>query len=150
MKSCINPTEKPVFARGLCGTCYYQVRKAEDPELLVKMAERSRSFYAANPGSRTKGYVKTTPKKYKPKDPLARKKRKYGITTEQLNKLFADARGCCGVCNKFVDILCVDHCHSTKIVRGLLCHACNKAIGLFEDNEEVLLRAAAYLKQSRS
>jgi hypothetical protein len=40
----------------------------------------------------------------------------------------------------------VDHCHSTKIVRGILCHACNTGIGVFKDNEKLLQRAIEYLR----
>jgi len=41
--------------------------------------------------------------------------------------------------------LAVDHCHETKHIRGLLCHRCNTAIGLFRHNQDIIARAAAYL-----
>ena len=40
----------------------------------------------------------------------------------------------------------VDHCHETGKIRGLLCHNCNRALGLFKDNVEFLERAILYLK----
>jgi len=40
----------------------------------------------------------------------------------------------------------IDHCHSTKKVRGLLCNKCNQAIGLFGENEEKLNSAINYLR----
>lgn len=43
------------------------------------------------------------------------------------------------------DRLAVDHDHETGVVRGLLCHKCNTAIGLLRDDPEVLRRAADYL-----
>ncbi len=40
----------------------------------------------------------------------------------------------------------IDHCHSTGIIRGLLCCKCNRGLGYFKDSEENLLKAAKYLK----
>jgi hypothetical protein len=46
--------------------------------------------------------------------------------------------------------MCVDHCHSTGVVRGLLCFDCNEAIGRFDDDVELLLKAIEYLEASSS
>jgi hypothetical protein len=43
------------------------------------------------------------------------------------------------------DILCVDHCHDTNRVRGLLCNDCNLAIGRGK-TPEILEAAAEYLR----
>lgn len=41
--------------------------------------------------------------------------------------------------------LCIDHDHDTNMVRELLCHDCNSALGKFKDSPELLLEAADYL-----
>lgn len=41
----------------------------------------------------------------------------------------------------------VDHCHDQGHVRGILCHACNKLIGLANDSPDVLHKAIVYLAQ---
>lgn len=55
---------------------------------------------------------------------------------------------CCRLGSEFKRRLCADHDHRTGVVRGLLCHRCNKALGLFDDNPENLESAAQYLEKS--
>lgn len=42
----------------------------------------------------------------------------------------------------------VDHCHDTKMVRGVLCPKCNLGIGHLQDNPQLLRAAAIYLEVS--
>ncbi|MDE3021866.1 MAG: hypothetical protein KGI54_08405 [Pseudomonadota bacterium] len=42
--------------------------------------------------------------------------------------------------------LVVDHDHATGMIRKLLCHNCNRGLGLFQDNPELLKAAAEYVK----
>lgn len=59
----------------------------------------------------------------------------------------------CWVCFEFEPVpkrsLAVDHCHSTHIVRGLLCSRCNQVIGRMNDDPNLLRRMALYLERSR-
>jgi hypothetical protein len=76
-------------------------------------------------------------------------KQKYGITKDQYEQLFATQNGCCALCGRKEaedNRLHIDHCHTTMVVRGLLCGHCNKALGLFRDNPDVIDRASAYLR----
>jgi hypothetical protein len=53
--------------------------------------------------------------------------------------------------------LAIDHCHicednghdGIKIIRGLLCHDCNTAIGKFKDNIDLLKSAIQYLESHK-
>lgn len=62
--------------------------------------------------------------------------------------------GACGICGS-VETLVQDHdhrCHGLNrscslCRRGLLCQACNKALGHMQDDPERLERAAAYLRE---
>lgn len=80
--------------------------------------------------------------------------KKYGLTFDDYNKLFIEQNGCCKICDRHVSefnkgrkkVLCVDHCHTTNLVRGLLCDKCNRGLGLFNDNIEILKKAIRYLK----
>jgi hypothetical protein len=75
--------------------------------------------------------------------------RTYGITAEKLRELKEKQNGYCAICNKRKKLY-VDHCHRTNIVRGLICHKCNIAIGMVEDNTTVLDKAINYIKQEDS
>lgn len=78
------------------------------------------------------------------------REQKYGLTVETFDALVERQSGCCAICRiLFTDIdarhLHVDHNHKTGAVRGLLCHGCNTAIGLFNDDPERLEAALRYL-----
>lgn len=47
-------------------------------------------------------------------------------------------------------VLVIDHCHKTGVVRGLLCNACNQAIGALGDQYQALVVAAEYLRPTAS
>ncbi len=74
---------------------------------------------------------------------------KYGITLERYNDLLAAQGGGCAICSGDPggrwNTFHVDHDHKTGVVRGLLCDACNKGLGLFRDNPRLLVWAARYL-----
>lgn len=86
-----------------------------------------------------------------------RMEKAYGMTLEEYAKLVEDHAGNCAICGgqgfELVpgqkNLLVIDHCHSTLKVRGLLCHNCNRALGLFQDNVESLKKAIEYLEKER-
>lgn len=78
-------------------------------------------------------------------------KRMYGITVADYDRMLTEQRGVCAICqsppnptSRFKH-LSVDHCHRTGNVRGLLCHNCNKAIGLLRDDPSRVTAVAQYL-----
>lgn len=78
--------------------------------------------------------------------------RKYGLTTEQVRQMVEDQGDKCAICDEDLQggrMQAVDHCHTTNKVRAILCHACNKGLGLFRDNTDSLRKAAEYLEQHR-
>ena len=77
-------------------------------------------------------------------------RREYGITLEEYYKLIEFQGGGCYICGRKQEPdgrkLSIDHDHSNGKVRGVLCYACNKALGLFYDKPERLRKAAEYLE----
>ena len=88
----------------------------------------------------------------------AQLKAKYKITIEDYNKLKEASNNTCYVCSQpetrinqrtgKIDRLAVDHDHKTGKVRGLLCNKHNVALGLIDDNIEVLKKMIDYLNRS--
>ena len=78
----------------------------------------------------------------------------YKISDEEYNKIFNAQNGCCAICGKhqseFKKALFVDHDHLTDKVRGLLCHKCNAALGLLNDNIDLLKLATNYLENNKN
>ena len=75
--------------------------------------------------------------------------KKFGITLEDYNQMFADQEGHCAICGVHqLDVsltFAVDHDHKTGEVRGLLCRHCNVGLGHFRDDTTLLAKAIAYL-----
>ena len=77
-------------------------------------------------------------------------KKKYGITPEDWDNMFATQGGGCAICKGSCSTgrkLAVDHCHTTGAVRGLLCARCNQGLGYFEDDADRLDAATKYLRR---
>lgn len=77
-------------------------------------------------------------------------RRLYGMTLAEYDELFEAQDGVCAICgstNTNGHRLVVDHDHGTKEIRGLLCHNCNRGMGLLQDNSELLYKAGDYLKK---
>jgi len=74
---------------------------------------------------------------------------KYGITQDEYQQMVEAQEERCAICGgqdfSPWNRLCIDHCHSTKKVRALLCHSCNVMVGAAKDELKRFLSAAEYL-----
>ena len=78
---------------------------------------------------------------------------KYGLLAADYDALLAAQGGVCAICggtegDKRRKNLAVDHCHASNRVRGLLCNNCNRALGLLQDDPELLKKAEDYLRSA--
>lgn len=76
--------------------------------------------------------------------------RTYEMTIDDFESMVLDNGGTCEICNCKLDmsgLTHVDHCHKTGVVRGVLCSTCNRGLGYFKDNVEVLEGAVKYLRR---
>lgn len=82
-------------------------------------------------------------KKQTPSDNyLNSKKYKY------FQKLKEEAGGC-SLCGGKLNLV-VDHCHSSRKIRGILCQNCNHGLGKFKDDTLLMEKAIEYLKKDYS
>lgn len=86
----------------------------------------------------------------------------YGLTVEAYDAMLASQGNTCAICKtdnpyghgneptRMKMSFAVDHCHETGTVRGLLCNTCNRGLGFFKDNPQLLLEAFKYICTNRS
>ena len=75
---------------------------------------------------------------------------KYRMTPAEYDALVLSQNNRCLICGEEAaegKALQVDHDHGSGKVRGLLCGYCNRAIGQFRDDPELVDKAAAYLRR---
>tara|TARA_B100001094_G_C17932835_1_gene671607 strand:+ start:154 stop:786 length:633 start_codon:yes stop_codon:yes gene_type:complete len=117
----------------------YQKKYREDnPDYVIKDRERSKQYQTEAR-----------------KDPVFRDskrvydlKHKYNLSKKQYTQLLKDQNYMCAICfepETPKKRLHVDHSHITNDVRGLLCHMCNKVLGMVLDSPILLGRMLGYL-----
>ena len=83
-------------------------------------------------------------------------KEKYGMTLKDKKVMLKKQNNKCKICslkfneNNFKSKSCIDHCHTTNKIRGLLCPTCNSGLGFFKDNTNLLINAITYLAGERN
>lgn len=98
-----------------------------------------------------KAHRQANPEQYRAKE----LRKNFNISVAEYDAMFTAQNGVCDICKKpetavirgKVICLSVDHDHETDAIRGLLCGHCNHAIGKFDDDVDLLLSAAAYLRK---
>jgi len=119
---------------------YWRQSRLNADELASKaayMREYQRTLRAANPEYGKNGFLK----------------RRYGVSIEWYEEALAKQGGVCAICKKPESLaikgqtvaLAVDHDHATGKARGLLCKLCNTGLGVFQDDPNLLAKAADYL-----
>jgi len=118
-----------------------------------KLLLKSKTYHEANKEKRNQQAKewreanKATAKDRKRKEHL---QERYGLTIEECN-LMLNKNSKCPICDKEFnsnvakDRPCIDHCHQTGKIRGIICGTCNSGIGFFNDKPEIMLKAVEWL-----
>lgn len=131
--------------------------KKANPEKVKAYSSRySKTYYAKN-----KQRILKAVNDWKIKNPTKFRdnqyRAKFGITGSEYDALFTKQNGVCAICKQAETVrhkngkvypLCVDHCHSSGCIRGLLCQTCNKGLGNFKDSTLFLMNAVEYLQKA--
>jgi hypothetical protein len=71
------------------------------------------------------------------------------MSTAERNRIKAEKNHRCEICKNEDALLNRDHDHDSGEARGWLCGSCNRGLGLFKDNPELLRAAALYVEGFR-
>lgn len=139
--------------RGDCKSCFQARAKERYPLVREQAIARAKQWRIDNiERFREVQRERRTRPEVKAKERAGHLKRKFGITPETYDEMLAGQDGGCAICRRPPrdDIaLHVDHEHGTGRVRGLLCFRCNNALGDFEDDAPLLMRAVDYVTFDR-
>ena len=105
-------------------------RRKERPDLDAKERDKQKAYYEQHPHKKREKVIKS----------------RYGLS---LPEYAAMVERPCEVCGKEGDS-CVDHDHSTGLVRGTLCKNCNSAIGLLDEDVLRIMGCVRYLQTKRA
>lgn len=83
--------------------------------------------------------------------------RTYGVGVAWVKERLDEQGWKCAICKTsgfkmredHVSGMNLDHCHKTGKARALLCHNCNRGLGLMQDDPEILREAANYVERHR-
>lgn len=117
-----------------------------DPDLIEKRKVYMREYSKNNRAKRSQQSIEL----YRKDNVRIRLKRKGINITPDILSYIENHDNCCDICGGIPDgrwaELSYDHCHESGNFRGLLCSACNRALGFFKDDIHVLEKAVNYLK----
>jgi hypothetical protein len=119
----------------------------------MMMTDQEKALYKAkvkewqqNNKDKTREYWKKWWEKNRGRSPAYHNynRQRLGVTREKFEEMKSNQSNKCAICQR-AKPLCVDHDHRTGKVRGLLCHSCNRAIGMLSDSIDRIGSAALYL-----
>ena len=128
----------------------YQAKKRLDPDWQEKNWEYMREYAKKN---KDRLNSQSSERYYKGNRYSYRLKRLGIKPTPELIEKIESHSGKCDICGAPGDgrwsELSIDHCHGSGMYRGMLCSRCNRALGLFKYDPNLLNAAIEYLDQHR-
>ena len=136
--------ERVHYGKGLCSPCYLTQWRAANPEKVKDQQSRVRGKRVIQRKLGLRAGWQEWAARNRVHLREARFVRKYGLTLAEHDTLAASQGGLCAICGRERPLR-VDHDHATGVIRGLLCHNCNVALGLLGEDAQVISLAAQYV-----
>lgn len=146
-KSCVDIENKESHAK----------RMSRDPEKVrAQAAERSKRHYRRDIEASRKAHREYARKrlldpKYRSVKNAKKRAGGAGLTVEEIDAILTSQGGKCAICNSSDPGSKagwnLDHCHKSGKVRFVLCAHCNRGLGAFRDNPDLMRRAADMLEE---
>jgi hypothetical protein len=119
-----------------CRKCVYEYKRQWSKDNREREKAQKRRWYAANPSRRR---VQDW------------KRRGIALAWSDWQAMLTVQHNLCAVCGEpegkgRMETFALDHDHKTGQIRGILHRRCNVALGLMQDDSELLRRAARYLE----
>jgi len=117
----------------------------------IRHREYMREYHRKHPEAnraKVQKWVVENPEKAKALRYRQKLRLRYKLTPEQVAAMLSAQQQRCAVCETPIPTKrgwCVDHCHASGRVRGILCHPCNTTLGMAKENPLRLRKAADYL-----
>jgi hypothetical protein len=143
---------------GPCGRLQGHRRQHISVGVMRRMAEHAKAKYVmgdpeyreqVKARTRERSRQRRTDAAYRARERDQDRRRRYGLPPGEYDALLVAQDGRCGVCMEpFApdSVPHVDHDHDSGRVRGLLCRRCNRAIGFFGDDPELLAAAWEWVR----
>ena len=170
MKRCqVEGCDRKYLCKGYCSLHYDRARRSGDPTITKRQPARHgtlnmygnrgcrcdecKAAQAAYSRGRKAVLRRENPEKWKRDLHSMNLRKLYGIDHDEYDRMLAAQGGACAICKEPPGLgqrnrLCVDHCHETGVIRGLLCFRCNSAIGMLKDDPALVQVALDYLTTS--
>lgn len=142
-----------------CKECEKEKNRLYHRKLAREYPERIKEYRQRTLNGISRSTPTNTPKRKSIKTTRAWQKDKhyrltYGLTLDQVSGMLESQLGLCAnrACGKEISLFdkanmaCVDHCHSSGNVRGILCISCNFALGYLE-KKNVAMGLTEYLQK---
>jgi len=97
----------------------------------------------------TRKWMKDNAEKNNAYNTKSKLKNRYNITVDDYELMQSNQDGLCAICKAPPTRrrLAVDHCHQSNRIRGLLCDRCNLALGMLNDDLNIVEGIKNYLKK---
>lgn len=145
------------LATGRCRTCSKAMEYAKrhkDQNTINELKIKNADYYRTHREKLLKLQIQKQNSLTENGLPLHREiqiKKTYGLSGKEYKEMLDKCDSKCTICGNELIFnrrnTHIDHCHKTGKVRGILCTHCNRGLGGFKDNIDILENAITYLKR---